>query len=51
MFEQLFKCSTLIQEMILMNSVYMDNNATTSLKKEVIDAFNKKFAKKENKIA
>ena len=38
MFEQLFKCSTLIQEMILMNSVYMDNNATTSLKKEVLDA-------------
>ena len=38
MFEQLFKCSTLIQEMILMNSVYMDNNATTSLKKEVLNA-------------
>ena len=38
MFEQLFKCSTLIQEMIFMNSVYMDNNATTSLKKEVLDA-------------
>ena len=38
MFEQLFKCSILIQEMILMNSVYMDNNATTSLKKEVLNA-------------
>ena len=37
MFEQLFKCSILIQEMILMNSVYMDNNATTSLKKEVLE--------------